>query len=358
MKKLFSAKFLPISICAIACFIAAPGGRGGGGRAPGGGGYRPSPGGGRAPGGSAVQRPAPRPAPGNRPSTMPAPSRPGPGNSGGVSLPGNGPGPIRPSPNPGNPSRPGGRPNAGDIAGSIGRTPPGHLPGTPGNRPGYPYYHKSEMTQNIYRRFPYSPAYGYPFSRNWCNQIHWHYRNWPYWAAAATGAALTRWINYPAYGGYGSSQELVYHPVESAPADVYEQNVPAVSEVAQQGQNAPVADDAQLLNIGAFALIPFGQKDLGFGLQLASANDGSLRGIQWDFAKNTTAEVQGSIEKDTLRVVWQSKGQPDSPFFETTVDQLTQQESLINVYDPKTKTLVSWQLIQIDEKDLPPQPAK
>jgi hypothetical protein len=70
---------------------------------------------------------------------------------------------------------------------------------------------------------------------------------------------------------------------------------------------------------------------------------------------NAITELAGSIDRSTLRVAWQAKGSPDALYFESNVDQLTQEESLLNVYDPKTKTMVSWQMMQIDESDLPPQ---
>ncbi|MCX6126518.1 MAG: hypothetical protein NTV34_17425 [Proteobacteria bacterium] len=333
--------------------VEAIGGRGGGGGGPGGG-FRPSP---SRP--SMPSRPATmpsRPAPGPRPGTQPVRPNPGnglPGNgpqNGGFNRPGGaGPGPM--TPRPGQlPARPGGRPNAGDISGAIGNHPPGHFPGTPGNRPGYTGYHKTEMTQNINRHFVYNPVYGgYPFGRGWCGH------NWPYWTGVATGAAVASWIRLPGgYNGYGSSQQLVYYPVQAAPQAVYDDNVATVSQVVEQGQG-PVADDAQWLNIGAFGLIVMNQKDIGFSIQLGMTSDGSVRGMQWDMNNNTTVEVVGSIDKDTLRIAWQQKDAPMAPYFETNVDQLTQQESLVNVYDPATKSMVSWQVIQIDEKDLPPQ---
>ncbi len=355
MKRLSKIIFLLICVSATASLEAGPGrgGRGGMGGGPGGG-FRPSPGGGGGNRGGMNRPPRPSgPSVGQRPIQQPG--RPGNGNGNIGNRPiGNGPGPIRPHPS--QPiSRPGGRPNAGDIAGAIGRNPPGHMPGNPGNRPGYPGYHKSEMTQSIHNHFHYHPGVGYPFGRGWCDHNHWHYHNWPYWTAAATGAALTAFVNYAPYGGYGSSEQVVYYPVQPAPQEVYDENIDSVSQVAEQAQSVPVADDAQLLNIGAFGIIPYGQKDMTLAIQLTTANDGSLRGMQWDLVKNTTAEVVGSIEQDTLKVVWQLKDQPDSPYFETNVDQITQQESLVNVFDPKTQSMVSWQLIQIDAKDLPPQ---
>jgi hypothetical protein len=297
--------------------------------------------------------PAPRPAPGVRPGQLP--NRPGNGGIGGIgNRPGGGaPGPIRP--NPGTPvGRPGGRPGVGDIGGAIGRNPIGHLPGTPGNRPGIGYYHKSEMTVNIHNHFRVDPRYGVPLSRSWCNHWHpgWRYNNWPYWTAAATGVAIGRWLGVP-YGGYGSSQPIEYYPVEPAPQGVYDQNIPYVSEVAQAGEDTQIPDDAQWQNIGTYGLIPMGHSDMAFGLQLASLADGTVRGMQWDMATNATTVMGGSIDKETLRVAWQATGAPDSLYFESTIDQLTQQESLINVYNPQTKALQSWQVIQINESDLP-----
>jgi hypothetical protein len=348
-----------ISVLALGLATAADarGGRGGFGGAPGGG-FRPSPPAVSRP----VARPAPHPAPGPRPDTRPVTPRPGgPGGPGrpGVGTPGVGgpggvgPGPIRPIPG-GPVTRPGGRPNAGDIAGSIGRHPAGHLPGTPGHRPGNGFYHKTEMTVNIHNHFRVRPGVGYPLGAGWYGAAHWHYTRWPYWAAAATGAAIANWLTMPPYGGYGSSETIVYYPVESAPVEIYEQQVTEVTQVVSQGSGQDVPADSEWLNLGNFGLIPVNQKDFSFTIQLAFLSDGTLRGMQWNMADQSTTELEGSIDKDTQRIAWQAKGQPDAPYFETTIDQITQEESLINVYDPRTKSLVSWQVIQINSSDLPP----
>lgn len=326
------------------------GGFGGGGRMGGspGGGFRPS-----RPSAPATRPARPTmPSPGPRPGTLPAkgPSlKPGPRPIG----PGT-PGAIKPRPGT-LPAAPGGKPGIGDVGKFLGGAPPGHFPGTPGHRPGFTGYHKAEFHQNIYGHFPYHPAYGYPFGRGWCDHIHWHYHNWPIWTAAATGAALTTWIGAPAYAGYGSSQAVAYYPVEQAPVETYEEQVTAPASAVEYGKATEVSDDAELLNLGTFGVIPNGEKDMAYGLQLTTTKEGIVRGLQWNMKDNTFVEVKGSIEKESLRISWQGQNAGD-PYFETNVDQLTQQESYVNVYNPTTKVLISWQLIQIDEKDLPPKP--
>ncbi len=323
-----------------------PGGGGGGM----GGGYRPRP---SAPSARPNPRPSPRPAPGPRPGTRPNRPSPGPGPGAGAGRPGG----VRPGPGPGNVrpthpiNKPGGRPNAGDLDKFIGAHPPGHFPGNPGHRPGYPGYHKAEFHQNIHNHYPYHPIYGYPFSKNWCAHFHWHYSNWPHWTVAATAVALTSYIGVP-YSGYGSAEQIPYYPVEPAPPATYQESVQAPQEAVEAGQQANVPDDSQWMNLGNFGIIPYKATDMKYGIQLATTKDGVLRGIQWDMQANTSVELEGSIQKDTLRVAWQAKT-ANAPMFETSVDQLTQQESMVNVYDPISKSLVSWQLIQIDEKDLP-----
>ncbi|MBF0441933.1 MAG: hypothetical protein HQK54_08525 [Oligoflexales bacterium] len=329
-------------------------GRGGGGR---GGGARGggSPGGNFKPGNSARPAPQPsQPARGSRPNTTP--NRPGDGGRRDeINKPvGGNPGSIRNTPST-QPSRPGGRPGAGDIANRIGSSPAGHMPGTPGNRPGYAYRQKSEMRGDIHRRFAYHPIHGYPFGRPWFDRFHWRYNRWPFWAGFATGSTLASWLSWPPYNGYGTSQPIVYYPVEAAPTNVYETNVTQVTQTVSQGQNTTVPNDVEWLNIGAFGLIPISQTTINFAVQLAVTKDGSLRGLYWDLGNDSAKEVVGFIDKDTMRIAWQEKDAPDSLYFETNVDQLTQQESLVNVYDPKNKTLVSWQVIQIEESDLPPK---
>jgi hypothetical protein len=210
------------------------------------------------------------------------------------------------------------------------------------------------MRPAVQQRFRPHPQLGYPLGRDWCLSIGWRYSRWPFWAGVATGAAWASWLGYPPYGGYGSSEQIVYYPVEAAPAEVYESAAPEVAEVVEQGQNTEVADDSEWLSIGTYGLIPMGQQTLGFAFQLAVTKEGVIRGMLWDFANNTITELAGSIDRSTMRVAWQAKGSPEALFFESNVDQLTQEESLLNVYDPKTKALVSWQMIQIDESDLPP----
>lgn len=298
--------------------------------------------------------PSPRPGLGAKPGTLPAkPGVGGPGKPGGHF--GGGPGPIKPPVNkpvhpPG--GYPGGHPGAGDLGKFLGTPQPGHFPGSPGYRPGYAGYHKNEFTQNIYRHFPYHPNYGYPFGKDWCNHFHWHYTRWPYWTAAASGVAIAGWVGASSYSGYGSSQQVVYYPVEPAPPAVYQQSVTEPAAAVSQGQMAKVDDDAEWMNVGAYGIIPYQQKDFAYAVQLATTKDGVVRGIQWDMKANTSSEVSGSIDKKTTKVAWAASA-PGSLMFETNVDELTQQESMVNVYDPTTKGLVSWQLIQISEKDLP-----
>lgn len=342
MKRYLELIVVIVSLTVAGGSEARPGRGGGGGP---GGGFRP----GRP--SQPIARPTP-PAPGSRPGQLP--TRPG-GGGPSIGRPiGGGPGPIRPNPGP-RPSQPGGRPGAGDIVDHIGGHPGGHFPGSPGHRPGYPYFHRRELLPDVHRHFHYVPGLGYPFGRDWYGRLGWRYRRWPYWAGVATGVAITSWLAYPPYAGYGSSTILVYYPEEAAPAQAYEEGVGAVAPVADQGETAPVDDDANWLSLGTFGLVPFGQQQLGYGLQLAVTPEGVVRGMMWDMARATVVEVAGGIDRDTLRVAWQAVGNPAAPYFETTVDQLTQDESLVNVYDPSSRTLVSWQLIEIDESDLPPQ---
>jgi hypothetical protein len=303
----------------------------------------PNPGNGRAP-----ASPAPRPAPGGKPATTPA--RPGPGSRP-VGGGGSGPGNIKPRPTP-LPVQPGGRPGAGDIGRFVGGHPPGHFPGTPGHRPGYSGYHKAEFNQNIHVHFPYHPAYGHAFSKGWCAGFHWPYRNWHYWGVAATPLLLTSWIGVASYTGYGAAEQVPYYPYEPAPAATYDARIAAPVQAVEDGQNASVSVDAEWMNIGVFGIIPYRAKDFAYAVQLSTTKDGSVRGIQWDMAANTQVEVVGSIQKDSLHITWQASN-PGAFYFETNIDELTQQESMVNVYDPTSKSLVSWQLIQIDEKDLP-----
>jgi hypothetical protein len=347
MKKSLSVILSSLMLLSVTDLSAARGGRGGGaGRGGGGrpgGGYSPKP-------SPPAARPAPRPSRGTKPDTLPAP--------GGAAKPrppgGSGPGAIKPRPKPPSNNPPGGRPGSRDVGNNIGRTPPGHFPGTPGHRPGYGGYHKAEFHKNIHVHFPYHPQYGHPFSRGWCGHFHWHFGRWPYWTTAATAVTLTRWIGW-SYSGYGSAEQVPYYPVEPAPAGAYDDAVTVPQEIVDAGEAANVADDSEFMNLGTFGIIPYKETDFAYGVQLAATKDGVLRGIQWDMKKNTMLEIEGSIQKDTLRIAWQSKT-PDGLMFETNVDELTEQESMVNVYNPVSKQLVSWQLIQIDEKDLPPKP--
>lgn len=337
-----------VMVCFCVVASARGGGRarpGGGGGGPGGG-FRPS-----RPAPAPTPRPAPRPGNSARPGTLPA--KPGGGVAGRPPTGGGaGPGMVRPRPGT-TPARPGGRPGAGDVGRFVGGHPPGHFPGAPGHRPGYTGYHKAEFYGPIHNHFPYHPVYGYPFGHDWCAHFHWHYTRWPYWTAAATGAAVASFVGVSAYSGYGYAEQVPYYPVEPAPATVYQNSVAEPAESVSAGQMAAVSDDADWMNLGTFGIIPYKASDFAYAVQLATTKDGIVRGIQWDMKANTSVEVEGSINKDTLKVAWQAKG-AGALMFETNVDELTQQESMVNVYDTQTKALVSWQLIQIDQKDLPP----
>lgn len=344
-----------IAMLTLAFFCASQGHARGGGRRPGGGGghvgggYRPS----------RPSNPAHRPTnpgmghrPGNQPIHHPS-TKPG-----GTSRPGHagGPGGGNYRPKPGTPvGHPGGRPGAGDVGKFLGGHPAGHFPGSVGHRPGYQNFHKAEMHTHIHNHFPYHPVHGYPFSGPWLAHWNWHYSHWPVWTVAATASTAAAWIGV-GYSGYGAAQPIPYYPVEPAPIQVYNQQVAEPAKVVETGKETPVASDAELMNLGTFGLIPFREKDLAYGLQLTMTKQGIVRGIQWDMNKDAVVEMEGAVDPGTLKIAWQAKGDANALMFESNVDQLTQQESLVNVYDPVSKALVSWQVIQIDEKDLPKKP--
>lgn len=353
MKNILSIGLAVLSF-ALSGPIEARGGRGGGGGRGGspGGGFRPS-----RPSAPATQPARPqRPAPGPRPGTRPVNPGVNPGNAP-IARPSNPRGPGAVNPRPGTlPSRPGGRPGAGDIGRHLGGNAPGSLPARPGFRPGYPGVHKAELRNTVIpKHFPYHPIYGYPFGQPWLNHLRWHYNNWPVWTIAATGVAIANWIGYGSYDGYGSSEAVTYYPEEAPPAEVYDESVTAPEQMVAEGQAVAVPDDSEWLNLGTFGLIPPRETDMTFTVQLALTKDGLVRGLQLDLKANTTAEVEGSIDQETLKIAWRAKGDANAPYFETNVDQLTQEESLVNVYSPITKSLISWQTVRVDEEDLPPK---
>jgi len=118
------------------------------------------------------------------------------------------------------------------------------------------------------------------------------------------------------------------------------------------GMMADVPNDTEWLNIGVFGLIPPGGKDFRYSVQLAVSKSGVIRGIQWDMRTQEKTEVAGSIDPKTFKVAWRANAQ-SAPYFETNVDQITQSTSYLNAYDPDTKSLVSWQAVQIKQEDLP-----
>ncbi len=99
---------------------------------------------------------------------------------------------------------------------------------------------------------------------------------------------------------------------------------------------------------GVFGLLPPSESNYAATVQLSVNRQGAVRGYVVEMNTGEIYELSGGFDRRTLRIAWAVPGD-DAYRFETTVANLLQSESLVNVYNPVDRTVGAWQLV----RDLP-----
>jgi hypothetical protein len=176
---------------------------------------------------------------------------------------------------------------------------------------------------------------------------------------AATAVGLASWLSVP-YVPTGTSTVIYEGPTtvvneESAQASVAtEQPAAETTDIvnfdalalARSGPSE-TPQDAQWMPLGVFSLKPAGQQDSTRVIQLAVSRDGLVRGTQLDTLTEDTANIQGAVDKKSLRIAW-TIGSKTGAAFEAALGDLTRPQCQVTVRFADGKT-AAWEMVRIEQ---------
>ena len=82
-------------------------------------------------------------------------------------------------------------------------------------------------------------------------------------------------------------------------------------------------------------------------IQLAVSREGIVRGSQFDTLTEDTANVQGAVDKKSLRIAW-TIGSKTGAVFEAALGDLTKPQSSVTVHFPDGKS-AAWEMVRIEK---------
>jgi hypothetical protein len=218
----------------------------------------------------------------------------------------------------------------------------------------------------------------YPFGAGWWG-AGWHhmYHHHPgaFWTAfglrtAAWFVGAGGWYDnsYGTYGGGGEYYAPVSYYQEPIYGDTYTEYSQPVTQLISYGesasypaaeqqvwvnpsqleQSAPPPQDANVMGLGIFGLMPNGSNRFVGWVQLTVSKEGAVRGYQVEAVSNKTSEVTGGVDKATLIIAWQSTGAAKM-MFETSLDEITKDQFLVNAFDIAKKEAKAWQAVRVKD---------
>lgn len=208
----------------------------------------------------------------------------------------------------------------------------------------------------------YYHGWGYP--GGWCC---------PGWSSATAWtcmglSTLTAFLGMGALmsSGHGSSSSTTTVPVSTTNItyegdNVYVNGQPAgnatqyyqqAQQLAAVGQSNPGDQNEEWQALGVFALAEPGQSDSNMTVQLAVNKSGTVRGNYFNQLTNESAQVYGSVDKNTQRVSWTIGTNPNT-VFDAGLSDLTKENSQVLVhYGPNSTEHMA--LIRLNQ---PPEPS-
>lgn len=178
---------------------------------------------------------------------------------------------------------------------------------------------------------PFSPAW-YAAHPNAWKAAHPHADVW----VAATAVGLATWLAVPAVP--------VAAVTTTAPAS--SEQIAAAEKVAQSGA-AKVADTAEWMPLGVFALQQDGDKDPTRMIQLAVTQQGILRGAHYDLISGDAQDIQGAVDTKSLQAAF--KIGTGTAVFAAPLGEFTKPEAKLaaNYADGETGT---WKIVRIQNQ--------
>jgi len=169
--------------------------------------------------------------------------------------------------------------------------------------------------------------------------------------AAATAVGLARWLGVAAVPVPGQTVVSSEYAVPSTTVVVEEPvSTTDSTEFASPAAAAPPAtapDSGQWMNIGSYVLLGPGQTQGTRLMQLAVRPDGLLQGTHYDVLTEQVAQINGSVDKQTLRASWRM-GPQSQVIFEAALGELTQPQGKVTARYPDG-TSQTWQVVQITQ---------
>jgi hypothetical protein len=182
------------------------------------------------------------------------------------------------------------------------------------------------------------------FAAGWGAGAAWRACTWP---------AFVGWCGWPAtvapvYYEYGDNvtyqgDQVYYGTQPVATADQYYQ------QAADIAQTQPPADggSTEWLPLGVFSLVQGDQSDTNVMFQLAVNKSGTIAGNYYSALTGTTAQVHGSVDKQTQRAAW-TVGDNKATVYDTGVTNLTKDEAPVLIHIGKEKTQ-QWLLVRLQQ---------
>ena len=140
--------------------------------------------------------------------------------------------------------------------------------------------------------------------------------------------------------------DLVYYggqPV--ATADQYYQQAADIA----QAPPAAGAGSNDWMPLGVFSLVQGDQSDTNTMFQLAVNKSGTIAGNYYSVLTGTTAQVHGSVDKQTQRAAW-TVGDNKTTVYDTGVSTLTKDEAPVLIHIGKEKTQ-QWLLVRLKQSE-------
>jgi hypothetical protein len=136
--------------------------------------------------------------------------------------------------------------------------------------------------------------------------------------------------------------DSVYYGEEAvATQQEYGEQAYAIATSAEHAAPDAAADDGEWLSLGVFAMTQDGQAsgpEPSLYMQLAVSKEGMLAGTYYNSSTDQSVEIEGAVDKKTLRTAW-TVGGKDWSVMETGVSNLTKDEahSLIHFAEGQTQ---------------------
>ncbi|HTU24043.1 MAG TPA: hypothetical protein VMF30_01520 [Pirellulales bacterium] len=217
---------------------------------------------------------------------------------------------------------------------------------------------RQTWANNVRNHFDQWGAYNGAWYQN--HPDAWLAEGWGAGAAwnAASWAAVGAWFgDYGGYGGYGAGpidydygNNIVYQNgdvyIDGQDADTAAQYYDQVADQAESGATAQVSETGDWLPLGVFALTSPGEEQSGDLVQLAVNKQGIVRGNYTDTVSDSTAPIEGSIDKQTQRVAW-TIGDNQTTVMEAGLYNLTQPEAPVMMHFGADKAQ-QWLLVRLN----------